>query len=180
MRGEEVDKFYKEARKYLAPALLLLELESAKPEERQEALWRFALAFTAAVAGDGSVMRGVVRLTSGDGGAALLWLTVLQKAGELAGFKPRLYVEGRLYHVGVLGMENAAAKAAVMPAVGLNPKAEKAVDMFREWAEEAKAVEVKLEAVEKTSRGAKAVVAVRAGPWAVSYTHLTLPTILRV
>jgi len=150
LRGEEVEKFYREARKYLAPAHLLLELESAKPEERQTALWRFGLAFAAAVAGDGSVMRGRVRLTSGDGGAALLWLAALQKAGELAGFKPRLYVVGRYYRVEVSGMENAAALAAVMPAVGLNPKAEKAVDMFREWAEEVGAVEVKLEAVEKT------------------------------
>ena len=66
-------------------------------------------------------------------------------------------------------MENAAASAALMPAVGLNPKAEKAVDMFRGWAEEVGAVEVKLEAVEKTSRGAKAVVAVRAGPWEAKY-----------
>jgi len=56
-----------------------------------------------------------------------------------------------------------------MPAVGLNPKAEKAINMFREWAEEAKAVDVKLEAVEKTSRGAKAVVAVKAGPWEAKY-----------
>ena len=179
IRGEEVEKLYREARKYLAPALLLLELESAekqedelkeaKPEERQTALWRFALAFAAAVAGDGHVRRGLVRLTSGDGGAALLWLAALQRAGELAGFKPRLYVGDRYYRVEVSGMENVAALAALMPAVGLNPKAEKAVDMFREWAEEAGAVEVKLEAVEKTSRGAKAVVAVRAGPWEAKY-----------
>jgi PaRep2b protein. len=169
LRGEEVDKFYKEARKYLAPALLLLELESAKPEERQTALWRFGLAFAAAVAGDGSVRRGDIQLVSGDGGAALLWLAALQKAGELAGFKPRLYVGDRYYRVEVTGMENAAALAALMPAVGLNPKAEKAINMFREWAEEVGAVEVKLEAVEKTSRGAKAVVAVRAGPWEAKY-----------
>jgi len=78
-------------------------------------------------------------------------------------------VVGRYCHIEVLGMENVAALAAVMPAVGLNPKAEKAVDMFREWAEEVGAVEVKLEAVEKTDRGAKAVVAVRAGPWEAKY-----------
>jgi len=179
LRGEEVDKFYREARKYLAPALLLLELKEAKPEERQTALWRLGLAFAAAVAGDGSVRRGDIRLVSGDGGAALLWLTVLQKAGEVAGFKPRLYVEGKYYRVEVSGMENAAALAALMPAVGLNPKAEKAVDMFQEWAEsrekkgEAVKVDVKLEAVEKTDRGAKAVVAVRAGPWEAKYNvHL--------
>jgi len=171
-RGEEADKFYRRARKYLAPALALLEL-TERPTE--EALWRFALAFTAAVAGDGHVRRGGIKLTSGDGGAALLWLTVLQKAGELAGFKPRLYVEGKYYRVEVSGMENAAALAAVMPAVGLNPKAEKAINMFQEWAEsrgkkgEAVKVDVKLEAVEKTDRGAKAVVAVRAGPWEAKY-----------
>jgi len=172
LSGEEADKFYRRARKYLAPALALFEL-TERPTE--EALWRFALMFTAAVAGDGHVRRGLVRLTSGDGGAALLWLAALQKAGELAGFKPRLYVEGRLYRVEVLGMENAAALAALMPAIGLNPKAEKAVDMFREWAEsrekkgEAVKVDVKLEAVEKTGKLAKAVVAVRAGPWEAKY-----------
>lgn len=69
----------------------------------------------------------------------------------------------------VSGRRNAAALAALMPAVGLNPKAEKAVDMFREWAEETKAVEVKLEAVEKTGKIAKAVVAVKAGPWEAKY-----------
>jgi len=57
-----------------------------------------------------------------------------------------------------------------MPAVGLNPKAEKAVDMFREWAEEVGAVEVKLEAVEKTGKLAKAVIAVKAGPWEAKYS----------
>jgi len=179
IRGEEVEKLYREARKYLAPALLLLELESAekqedelkeaKPEERQTALWRLGLAFAAAVAGDGSVRRGDIRLVSGDGGAALLWLAALQKAGELAGFKPRLYVEGKYYRVEVTGEGDVAALAAVMPAVGLNPKAEKAINMFREWAEEAKAVEVKLEAVEKTGKIAKAVVAVRAGPWEAKF-----------
>jgi len=126
-------------------------------------------------AGDGSVKRGDIRLVSGEGGAALLWLAALQKVGELAGFKPRLYVEGKYYRVEVSGGRNAAALAAVMPAVGLNPKAEKAVDMFREWAEsrekkgEAVKVDVKLEAVEKTGKLAKAVVAVKAGPWEAKY-----------
>jgi len=143
--GEEAERFYREARKYLAPALLLLELKNAKTQKEREAprggakpeetLWRFGLAFAAAVAGDGAVRRGGVRLYSGDGGAALLWLAVLQKAGELAGFKPRLYVKDKYYHLEVSGQENAAALAALMPAVGLNPKAEEAVDMFREWAE---------------------------------------------
>ena len=115
------------------------------------------------------LLRDAGLLTSGDGGAAPLWLAALQKADELAGFKPRLYVEGKYYCLEVSGGRNAAALAAVMPAVGLNPKAEKAINMFREWAEEAKAVDVKLEAVEKTGRGAKAVVAVKAGPREAKY-----------
>jgi len=74
----------------------------------------------------------------------------------------------KYYCLDVSGGRIAAALAALMPAVGLNPKAEKAIAMFREWAE-AGAVEVKLEAVEKTSKDAEAVISVKASPWEARY-----------
>ncbi len=57
-------------------------------------------------------------LVSGEGGAALLWLAALKKAG----FKPMLRVMGKYYYLDIAGGD-AVALAAVMPAVGLNPKA---------------------------------------------------------
>ncbi len=154
--------------------MLLLELERATtPEERGEALWRLGLIFAAAIAGDGHVNRDYVRLTSGEGGATLLWLAALQKAGELAGlgklagFKPKLYVRDRYYYLDVTSGD-ATALAAVMPAVGLNPKAEKAIAMFRKGAESQR-VDIELVEVRRTEGGATAVVKVKAGPWEARY-----------
>ncbi len=83
------------------------------------------------MAGDRHVARRLVRLTSGEGGSALLWLAALKKAG----FKPTLYVyksqNKDKYRLDFAGGD-AVALATVTPAVGLNPKAEKVADMFRE------------------------------------------------
>jgi len=133
VRSGRID--YNKAREYLAPALLLLELETAKtPEEQKRALWRFGLVFAEAVAGDGYVARRNIMLTSGEGGPALLWLAVLKKAG----FEPKLYVvrsqDKELYRLEITG-EDAVVLASLMPAVGTNPKAEDAINMFREEGE---------------------------------------------
>jgi len=164
IRGEEADEFYRKARKYLAPALALLLLQNAgTAEERRSALWHFGLIFAAAVAGDGTVARRSVQLTSGEGGAALLWLAALKKAG----FVPRLRAAGSKYYLEFTG-GNAVALAAVMPAAGLNPKAEKAVNMFRKETEKGN-VDVKLVDVQKTKEGAVATINVKAGPWEEEY-----------
>ena len=166
MSGKEADKFYKRARKYLAPALALLLLQNAgTDEERRNALWHLGLILTTTVAGDGYVARRQIHLTSGEGGPALLWLAALKKAG----FKPTLRVEGNYYRLDFAGGD-AVVLAAVMPAVGINPKAEEAVDMFREEAEKGGVkVDIQPPVVQKPGKYAVATITVRAGPWEEEY-----------
>jgi len=106
----------------------------------------------------------------------LLWLAALKKAG----FKPTLRVEGNRYRLEFTGGD-AVALATVTPAVGLNPKADKVVDMFREEAEKGGVkVDIQPPVVQPASRphgketkkgekGAVAIIKVRAGPWEEEY-----------
>ncbi len=132
------------------------------------------------MAGDGHVRQRHIQLTSGEGGPALLWLAALQKASDTAGFKPTLRVMGNRYRLDFAGGD-AVALATVMPAVGLNPKAEEAVDMFREETERGNVkIDIKPPDVQPTSRphgketkkdkkGAVAIITVKAGPWKEEY-----------
>ncbi len=165
---KQIREVYKKAREYLAPALLLLELDYALERlkttgkkarrEAEEALFRFGLVFSAALAGDGSVSRIQIDLISGKTGPALLWLAVLYKAAEVQAylmqmtekaraaktehtktevkptFTPKLVQKSsNAYFVEVSG-EGMAYLAALIPAIGSNPKAEKAMMVFRERA----------------------------------------------
>jgi hypothetical protein len=106
------------ARKFVAPALELMMLEKARGEfdkreafGRREALLRFGEMYATAIAGDGSVERGLVVLAVGGelgGGATLLRLAALRLLNELLPedlkFGVRTYVgEGRYYDITAYG-----------------------------------------------------------------------------
>jgi len=127
------------ARKFVAPALELIMLDKAKGGfDRREALLRFGEMYATAIAGDGSVERGLVVLVVGGelgGGATLLRLAALHLLNELLSedlkFGVRTYVdEGRYYDIAATGDDAAKLTrllAVAAPSAGggyLSPKFE--------------------------------------------------------
>jgi len=108
------------ARKFVAPALELIMLDKAlegKLDRREALLW-FGEMYATAIAGDGTVERGLVELTVGGelgGGAALLRLATLRSLNQLLSkdlrFGVRTYVkEGRYYDIAAYGGDAARLK----------------------------------------------------------------------
>ncbi len=164
-------------RKFVAPALELIMLDKARNNEfdREEALLIFGEMYATALAGDGHVGPDEVMLAVGGelgGGAALLRLATLHVLKELLPdelkFNMRVYVgSGRYYNITATS-ENAARLMRLLavsaPSAGgkyLSPK-------FNEFMEEAQ-VEVRVDNISETERGAVADLIISAGGIAVKY-----------
>jgi len=85
--------------------------------DREEALLRFGEMYATAIAGDGSVERGLVELAIGGelgGGAALLRLATLHLLNELLSedlrFGVRAYAGGGIYRIAAYGGDAARFK----------------------------------------------------------------------
>jgi len=142
-------------RKFAAPALELIMLDKAlndnNESNRERARLIFGEMYATAVAGDGSVEPGKVKLTVGGelgGGAALLRLTTLHLLNQLLSdelkFNVRIYVNEGVYNITVSGNENAAKLkrflAVTAPSAGGGYLSEK----FEEFVKETR-VEVRLD-----------------------------------
>ncbi len=164
-------------KKFVAPALELIMLDKAlnKEFDMEKALLIFGEMYATAVAGDGSVGPDEVMLTVGGelgGGAALLRLATLLLLKELLPdelkFNMRVYVgSGRYYNITATS-ENAARLMRLLavsaPSAGgkyLSPK-------FKEFMEEAQ-VEVRVDNISETERGAVADLIISAGGTAIKY-----------
>jgi hypothetical protein len=147
-------------RKFVAPALELIMLDKAARGEfnREVALLLFGEMYATAVAGDGTVGRGLVELAVGGelgGGAALLRLATLHLLSQLLPdelkFGVRVYVGEGVYKIAALG-ENAARfmrlLATSAPSAGgeyLSPKFDQFVEAAR--------MEVRLGNIRLTDKG---------------------------
>jgi hypothetical protein len=167
------------ARKFVAPALELIMLDKALRGEfdKREALLWFGEMYATAIAGDGSVERGLVVLAVGGelgGGAALLRLATLHLLNGLLPdglrFGVRTYVkESRYYDIAAYGGDAARLMrilAVAAPSAGgeyLSPK-------FEEFVEEAR-VEVRLDegSIRRTKRGVAADLIISEGGVEVKY-----------
>ncbi|MFP3349713.1 MAG: PaRep2b protein, partial [Thermoproteus sp.] len=107
------------ARKFVAPALELIMLDKALRGgfDREEALLRFGEMYATAIAGDGSVERGLVVLVVGGelgGGATLLRLAALHLLNELLPedlrFGVRTYAGEGIYRIAAIGGDAARLK----------------------------------------------------------------------
>ena len=142
-------------RKFAAPALELIILDKAlndnNESNRERARLIFGEMYATAVAGDGSVEPGKVKLTVGGelgGGAALLRLATLHLLNQLLSdelkFNVRIYVNEGVYNITVSGNENAAKLkrflAVTAPSAGGGYLSEK----FEEFVKETR-VEVRLD-----------------------------------
>jgi hypothetical protein len=138
-------------RKFVAPALELIMLDKALNGKfnKEEALLIFGEMYATAVAGDGHVKSGEVRLTVGGelgGGAALLRLAALLLLNQLLSdklkFGVRTYVDKGVYHITAYG-ENAARLKRLLAVTAPSAGGEYLSDKFNEFAKAAK-VEVRL------------------------------------
>jgi hypothetical protein len=140
-------------RKFVAPALELIMLDKALNEEfdRERAKLIFGEMYATAVAGDGHVGPGEVKLTVGGelgGGAALLRLAALHLLNQLLPnelkFNARIYVgEGRYYRIAAYG-ENTAGLMRFLAVSAPSAGGEYLSEKFNEFVKEAK-VEVWLD-----------------------------------
>jgi len=147
-------------RKFVAPALELMMLEKAFNGKfsREEALLLFGEMYATAIAGDGSVGPGNVKLTVGGelgGGAALLRLATLHLLNQLLPdelkFYARIYMErGRYYNITATG-ENAARFMRLLAVSAPSAGGGYLSDKFDEFVEEAK-VEVRVDNIRQTER----------------------------
>jgi hypothetical protein len=166
-------------RKFVAPALELIMLEKALNNEfdREKALRIFGEMYATAVAGDGSVEPGKVKLTVGGelgGGATLLRLAALYLLNELLSkelkSKVRVYVgEGRYYNITATG-ENAAKFMRLLAVSAPSASGEYLSPKFEEFVEEAQ-VEVRLDkdSIRQTKSGAAADLIISEAGIAVKY-----------
>jgi hypothetical protein len=163
-------------RKFVEPALELIMLDKAlnKEFDREEALLRFGEMYATALAGDGTVESKRVELTVGGelgGGAALLRLATLHLLNQLMPkelkFGVRVYMGEGVHRIAATGEDAARLMrlfAVSAPSAGgeyLSPK-------FKEFMEEAQ-VEVRVDNIRETERGAVADLIISAGGIAVKY-----------
>ena len=147
-------------RKFVAPALELIMLEKARNNEFdiEKALLIFGEMYATAVAGDGTVGRGLVDLAVGGelgGGAALLRLATLHLLNQLLSeelkFKVRVYVGEGVYNIAATG-EDAARFMRLLAVSAPSAGGEYLSDKFEEFVEAAK-VEVWLDNIRLTKKG---------------------------
>jgi hypothetical protein len=154
------------ARKFVAPALELMILDKAARGEfdkgeafdREEALLRFGEMYATALAGDGSVERGLVVLAVGGelgGGAALLRLAALHLLNGLLPedlkFGVRTYAVMGSYHIAATG-EDAARPMRLLAVSAPSAGGEYLSDKFDGFVGEAR-VEVRPGGIRRTKGG---------------------------